>query len=194
MQRTAALAVVAAFTSLALTACGSESADDSKRSDKPAATASSSQAEQPASSAPAEDGELGPKPCSLLKPADLQQVLGGSFSSIGESDGAVGSFGEQNCGYVGPDDRTVQIMTNHDDAPGGTAWKAIVQAEENPVMGESVKIPLNGVGDEAFIGSTATVNIRKGTAVAQINLLGEETDSTTEDLLRQLAAIAAKRM
>lgn len=149
-----------------------------------------------ASTAPKEPAaDMRFNPCKLVTAADLTAALGGSFSVI-ETDNPqiVGSFSERNCGYTGPNDRTVQIQTEVDDQPGGTVWEASVTAATSNLAGGSSYEEVPGVGDKAFYGNSATIVTHKGVVVVTINFLGEETSSTTKPLLKSLAAKAVGRV
>jgi hypothetical protein len=188
------------IVALTLTACTS-SADGTDTSPSGVASkggvstgaVSTPGATAPPKEAPADDMRF--NPCKLVTSADLTTVLGGTFSAI-ETDNPqiVGSFSERNCGYIGPNDRTVQIMTEVDDQPGGTAWKASVTAATSNLAGGSMHEEVPGVGDEAFYGNSATIVARKGKVVVTINFLGEETTDTVMPLLKTLAGKAMNRV
>lgn len=190
LGRVAAYSVVALTASLALAACD-HSSDGAAASTSPSATvapATSRPASNPASTAPS--AKPAKSACDYLTLADVTSVMGDGFSPNGESDGVVGSFSQQQCGYVGPEDRTIMVQTNVDNRPGGTVWQAAVKTAQDSSLGPSVYIPFTGVGDEAFFASSGVVNARKGVTVVEITLLGEETNDNTMPLLRQLAAKA----
>lgn len=193
----AALAVVA----LALTACTSST--DSKDTNpsgiasKGGGVSTGAVSTPGATTTPKEvpTNDMRFNPCKLVTAADLAAVLGGTFSAI-ETDNPqiVGSFSERNCGYIGPNDRTVQVQTQVDDQPGGTAWKASVTAATSNLAGGSMYEEVSGVGDQAFFGASATIVAHKGKVVVTINFLGEETDRHTESSLKSLTTKAMNRI